>query len=282
MPPWDAVWDLLRTAIVPSFAAAAIVAAAVERIGGPKQARSGAALGLIAGVALGFYWRNILPFVPGDSAWNRLPWAALIALCVGCVAHRTDDGWFPRGAASFGIAFWVIPDDVRADVPWLVVAYAALMWMNWMLLDILADESNNSSLGASMVLALLVAGGVLVFAGIARYMETAIVLAMALAGVALIAWWRQFDLGATVPAVAVLLPGLLLVGKQQTFVESIHWTAFALPALAPLCLAATLPIRDWPKARLSALRIALVLVPLMIAMALARQAGALDLGEPDW
>jgi hypothetical protein len=294
MPPLDAVWDLLCYAILPAFATAAIVTAAIERIGGPKQARTGAALGLIAGVALGFWWRSTLPFVPGDSTWNRLAWAALIALCVDRVAHLTDDGNLLRGAASFGIAWWVIPENVRTEIPWLTLAFAAAMWLNWMLLEMFAGrggfqppntrrlEAAATDVGVCVVLSLLVAGGVLVFAGIARHMEAAIVLAMAFAGVSVVAAWRQFDLRAAIPAIAVMLPGLLVMGNRESSVETIHWAAFALPAIAPLMLAASLPFQHWPRKRSIVLRIGLVLIPLIIAMILARQGGSLDFGEPDW
>jgi hypothetical protein len=282
MPPWDVVWDLLRHAIVPAFAVAAMVAAAVDRIGGPKQARTGAALGLIAGVALGFYWSNTLPFINGNSEWNRLPWAALIALCVGRAAHAADDRWFLQGAASFGLAWWVIPERIHADLPWLVVALAALIWSNWVLLELLAEQPDGAIVGVGAALAFLVAGGVLVFAGSAKFMEAAIILAMATAGVSAIGWRRRFAISAALPAVAVLLPGLLIMGNRETVVETIHWAAFVLPALAPLFLAVSIPISAWPKHRRIAFQFALFLVPLVIAMLLARQGGSLDFGEPDW
>jgi hypothetical protein len=294
MPPLNAVWDLLCYAILPAFATAAIVTAAVERIGGPKQAPTGAALGLIAGVALGFWLRSTLPFVPGDSTWNRLPWAALIALCVDRVSHLTDDGNLFRGAASFGLAWWVIPENVRTEIPWLTIAFAAVMWLNWMLLEMYAGSNDfqppntrrlevaATEVGVCVILSLLIAGGVLVFAGIARYMEAAIVLAMAFAGVTVVAVWRQFDLRAAIPAIAVFLPGLLVMGNCESSVETIHWAAFVLPAIAPLILAVSLPFEHWPRKRLIALRIGLVLIPLIIAMILARQGGSLDFGEPEW
>src|SRR5262245_24283859 len=161
MPPWDAVWDLLRNAILPAFLAAAIVTGAVAFIGGAKQARTGAALGLIAGVALGFWLKHTLPLVPGDSTWNRLPWAALIALAVGRFAHLADsqsaDGWILRAVASFGIAWWVVPENVRADIPWLMPAFAATICANWLLLEPLADQPGNASVAVCVTLTFLIA-----------------------------------------------------------------------------------------------------------------------------
>lgn len=291
MPPWDAVWDLLRYAIVPAFVAAAIVSAVIGRIGGSKHANLGAALGLIAGVALGFWLRNTLPLVPGDSTWNRLPWAALAALLVERVVGLLELDWSAaailRLAASFGLMFCVVPENVRVEHAWIAIAYGGAVWMNWTILEAVLRKTENSqagaiSVGACIVLSCLVASGVLLFSGIARYMEAAIVLAMAVAGVTVAAAWRQCDLRAAMPAVAVLLPGLLLVGNRETSVETIHWAAYALPALAPWLLAETIPLGHWPKLRLIAFRIALVLIPLIVAMMLAREGGSLDFGEPEW
>src|SRR5262245_49072615 len=139
MPPWNAVWDLLLYAILPAFLTAAIVTGAIAFIGGVRQARTGAALGLIAGVALGFWLKNILPLVPGDSAWNRLPWAALIALAAGRVAYVVDgqspDIWIFRLVSSTVIAFWLVPDMVRADFvverigPWQLAENMRFGWI---------------------------------------------------------------------------------------------------------------------------------------------------------
>jgi hypothetical protein len=288
MPPWDAVWDLLRHIVLPAFAAAAIVSAVVGRIGGSNL---GTALGLIAGVALGFWLRNTLPLVPGDATWNRLPWAALAALVVERVVALVELDWsaaaIVRLAASFGLMFCIVPENVRVEHAWIAIAYGAAVWMHWTIQDAVLRKSENKpagaiSVGACLVLSFLVAGGVLLFAGIGRYMEAALVLAMAVAGVTVAAGWRQCDLRAVTPAVAVSLPGLLLVGNRETSVETIHWAAYALPALAPWLLVETIPLSHWPKTRLIAFRIALVLVPLIAAIMLARQGGSLDFGEPEW
>ena len=207
-------------------------------------------------------------------------------LAVGRIAHLADaqssDGWVLRAAASFGIAWWVVPENVRADIGWLMPAFAAVIFANWLLLESLGDQPGNAGIAACLTLALLIGAGVLVFAGIARYMEAAIIVAMGLTGITAIASWRNFEIGAVMPVVAVFLPGVMLVGNRETSVETIHWAAFALPALAPLVLAASLPFRDWTKGRLLAMRVGLILIPLVIAMALAQQGGSLDFGDHEW
>ena len=79
----------------------------------------------------------------------------------------------------------------------------------------------------------------------------------------------------SVPGAAVLLPGILLFGQQSTF-SDISWWAFLLAAAAPLTLAVTMFARPWSGIRLSLLRAAVLLPPLIAAMYLAREAGPLE------
>src|SRR6185312_15403965 len=97
----------------------------------------------------------------------------------------------------------------------------------------------SSSVAACMILSLCAAGGVLIHAGIAKFLDVTIILTSAFAGVSLVAFFCRAQLGAALPVIAVVLPSLLLTG-QQTVETPIHWSVFALPALAPLTLAATL------------------------------------------
>lgn len=287
MPPIHLLLDVIFIAILPALITAALVTTAVIWLGDVKQAPAGAALGLLAGAALGVWLRGVYPLTPpADIAWNRLPWAALIALCVGRVAYLADvhhhDGWLLRGAAALGIAWWVIPESNRDEIVWLAPALAAVIWANWMLLELAAASPGSSSVAAVVILSLFAAGGVLIHAGIGKFLDVTLVLAAALAGVLVVAFFFRTQIGAVLPALAVVLPTLLLTGQQTTAVTAIHWSVYALPALAPLTLAATLPCTHWPKARLHALRIVLVLIPVVMALILARvQGGPLDVGEPE-
>src|ERR1700722_9524617 len=111
MPPKEHIYEALLWTVLPALATAAIVMALLTLRGGPKQAPAGAALGLLAGAVIGFWLRSdLLPLdAPGESAWNRLPWAVLAALCMGRVACMPElpivDGWLLRGATAFGIAW---------------------------------------------------------------------------------------------------------------------------------------------------------------------------------
>jgi hypothetical protein len=285
MPPLSLIVEVLRYAVFPALAVAAVVMAAVVLLCGPKQAPLGAALGLSAAVALGLWLREALTLVPGDSAWNRLPWAALAALWVGRVARLPDmqpaPGWLLRAGTAGLIALVVIPAGLRQEIDWLMPAFAAVVFAEWAILERLAAEPPDGCVPFCLAVVFLAAGTVVIHASYALLMNVAIVLASALTGLALVAWWLRADASGAIPAAAVMLPGLSLLGQQETKTFSdVPWYAFALPALAPLLLAEALPLSHWQGKRQRLLRfllmLLLLLVPLATAILLAHQAGPLD------
>jgi hypothetical protein len=304
MPPFDLVKDALLYMVLPALVASAIVMAIVERLGGAKQAPAGAALGLIVGALLGLWLRTAGPmFVAGstaaafsslshsltvtssDSTWNRLPWAVLTALCLGRVTHMMDeyagDGWLLRGGVAIAISWALIPEEFREQAYWLAPAFAAVMWMEWVILDRLAAQQGCSSVAIGLLLSLLAGAGVLIHAGAAGLTDTAAVLAFALVGILLVSLWRGSGWNGAIPAIAVALPGLLLIGQLTQAEEKIHWSAFALAGCAPLVLIVTLPFGVLPKPLLHLLRLALILIPLSVALYLASEAGPLEFGD-EW
>lgn len=308
-PPWSIVVPMLVYMVLPALTVSAGLMALVERLSGGKQAAAGAALGLMAGVVVGLISRDVLPLlidgkfelaftilpysltpIPGASTWNRLPWAILAALCVGRVAYLADvhngDGWLLRGGVACAIAWALIPDETRDKYFWLAPALAAVILAELVILDRLAALPGSSSVAGAVVLSMLVAGGVLLHASSAKLMDVNIVFAVALTGILMTAYGRGVEVGGAMPGVAVTLPCLLLVGRLQVATE-IHWTGFALPVVAPLLLAGTIPFSHWPKWRLHALRLVIVLIPLALALYLANDAGSLEMGndpngEDDW
>src|SRR5438309_6594648 len=124
MPPFhlmlDLGLDILLYAVLPAMCLAGAVMAMVVLLGGNKQATLAAALGMAAGAALGLWLREGLTLSPGDSTWNRLPWAALGALWIGRVARLPDlqpsAGWFLRAGAAIGIAWLIIPAETRKEI----------------------------------------------------------------------------------------------------------------------------------------------------------------------
>jgi len=296
MPPLDdearaVLIAMLRWGVPPALVAAIVVMAVLEWLGGPKQAPAAAALGLIAGVVLGLWsysaaplfsteetspllagLRGALNLVNGDSSWNRMPWAVLAAVCTERLARaldtHTNDGWLLRGATAVGIAWWLIPEPAREEFVWLAPSFAAVVFLEWELLARLAAEPPDGSVLVCLALAFLTAGILLVNAGISRSMEASVMCASALVGIALVAWWRRADASGAIPAAALLLPGLLLMGQQETS-EPVPWSAFAAAALGPLMLAGAWPVRRWPAIPRHLVRLVLVLIPLIAAVLLA-------------
>jgi hypothetical protein len=264
-----------------------LVMAAIECLGGTKRMPLGAALGLAAGTGLGMWSRGTLA-LPGDSSWSRLPWLALVALAVGLVARAPflpgTLRWVLRALAAAGSAWWLFPVEIRTETVWLAPALAAVMLALWALLEPMAARPPGGSVPLVLALAAFTAAGVLIHAGSARLTDIAVVLSASLCAIALVAWLRGGDAGGAVPGAALLLPGLVLIGQQETFSE-VHWLAFALPAFAPFALVLTLPLRGLKPATttgnrqglwLGALRLVLVLIPLVAALMIAMAAGPLE------
>lgn len=292
LPPWEMLRDVLVYAVLPALLAAAAVMALVERASGAGQAPAGAALGFIVGTVLGLSirrasfdgWtvgpeeslasalaialRSALTLFSGDSSWNRLPWAALGLLCVGRVARLPDlrpiDGWLLRAAATLTAACLVIPAKAQEDLSWLLPAFTLLVLAEWAILEPLAADPPGGTVLFCAAMAFLVASMVLIQAAWASKADVAIVLCSALTGLAIVAGWRRVDGGGAIPAVALLLPSLMLMGQQETR-SDVPWQAFALTACAPLTLAASLPLRRWQSVWLRILQLVLILLPLGVA-----------------
>ena len=282
MPPVSMIVETLLSAVLPAFAVAAIVMVAVHVIGGPKRGEGAVVLGLLGGAGLGLWLNDGLAPIAGDSAWNRLPWAALAAVWLGRVARfpeiNPSAGWLLRAATALAIAWLVVPAEARKDADWLAPAFAALVFALWFILEHVAAQASNGSVLICLAVVFFGAAGVIIHAGWASLMNAALVMAAAFAGIGLVAWLRRVDTGSAAAAAAVLLPGYLLMGQQQT-ISDVPWPAFALPALAPLLLAEALPFSRAKTNRTGRARfvfmLILVLVPLAIALYLAQKASPL-------
>src|SRR5438067_2041931 len=173
MPPLSEVVDVLLKAVLPALLTAAALLALVERLGSPKLAPVGAALGLAGGAALGNWLCGTLTLEEAsNSSWNRLPWAALAALLVGLVARLFSPavGWPLRGAVAVVAASWVLPGDLRKEVWWLPPALAAVMLVEWALLEHLASRPPGADVPLALALTAFAAAAVLIYAPSKRLM----------------------------------------------------------------------------------------------------------------
>jgi hypothetical protein len=119
------------------------------------------------------------------------------------------------------------------------------------------------SLGAAVVVELM---------GFGSLAQTTAVLAAVLAGCAVAGWlWPQVPVVGAVPALAVLLPGLMFAMYFRVSSDVFPAAAYLLVLAAPLLLAATVlpPLGRLSPGRRALVRTAAVLAPLAAAVALA-------------
>ena len=203
MPPPSLIVHTLLTGMLPAMALAAVVMAAVLLVRGSDHGVLASALGLIAGAALGWWLNESLVLISSDSAWNRLPAAALAAVWVGRLARpadlRANSGGLLRAATALGIAWFVIPAEVRKETDWLAPLFAALIFAQWTILERVAAEPPGGSVPLCLAIVFLAVAGVLIHANCARLMNSAIVLAAALGGIAVVARFWRADAGAQSP-----------------------------------------------------------------------------------
>jgi hypothetical protein len=294
LPPAHLILVTLQLVVLPAALAAAAVFAVILLAGGSRWAAPGAALALAAGTIIGNWYQQeepALPWLPKGlpgnpevARWHWLLWLGLAALVLGVLLRLPQVPALVRWlvmAAAAGFATWLLvppdllPEDLREKAAWLVAACAAVVFVEWALLEHLGERSPGGGIPLGLALTFFAAAAVLIYADTARFMDVALILGASLFGIA-VAARQQADAGAVAPGVAVLLPGLLLNGKYTTFSE-VPLTSFLLVALAPLALLPTLlpPFHRWEGIRRILLQLTFILIPLIVAVVLAMQTGPL-------
>ena len=256
--------------VLPLLAAGAILLAA-SRMGKGGRAVAVAAA-LVVGFAVGNHFRPAAEYridadrplalgefaseavhaasgVPDEAAhpparyW--LPWAVLFALGVASLADAPNVpkivSHLLRAAVAALVARLLVQPSLRAEVPWLWPAFAAVVLAEWELLDAFAGDGGWPIWGMGFVF--LAAGAVLLHAHTARLADLATVAAGSCFGVALASRWATADLRGVSPFAAISLPGLMLIGRESTYSE-VPAGGFALVALAPLVLAPLLLVPE--------------------------------------
>jgi hypothetical protein len=128
------------------------------------------------------------------------------------------------------------PAHTRIEIPWASWSLGLAMILEWAVLVKLTERWKDGVVALGLAFCFAAASMVLLQAASARLSEMALFCFAALLGPALVSWRLPGDTGGAMGAVAVLLPGLMLVGQQETFAP-IPWYSFALAGLAPLALA---------------------------------------------
>jgi len=312
VPPAADVLGPLHDAVLPGAGGAALVVCLFLVLG-----RWAGALGAALAVAVAFAWANytfaaaswddtgrLLPWKagPDSPAWHRLPRVALLLVVVGlvsrwiglvaarCLPERRWWGanllvWAPRVAAVVVAGQWLATEKVAELLGWPVPVIAAVMLLQWVILDGLARTDRGAEAAAYQSAALLAAGTVMLYAHFAKFAELGIALGCAFSVVAVAAGLGKLNASGAVPTGVAFLPGLVFAGRPSLPENAIPAASFWLVALAPLALTPFLIPRlarqnGWV-ARIG--RMLLVLAPLAVAVALAAQSEKLPWEiDPEW
>ena len=287
LPPWSEVQSMLLTVVLPGFAVGAGLLAGVCAATRSETGRLiGGALALAGGLALGNFTRGLLPWWSMEAGWPSLFPSTLVAIAGGIGAalalSRCGTRWNLglRLLTMAGCAWWLTPVSPalsRVGVFVLLFAASALNWEAF-------RRTGSRSLGTSALLALAIPWGgaaatVLILAASARFFDMAVLLTATLAGIGLIAALRKLDVTALFLASAVFLPALMLAGAANTFSE-VPAASFVLIGLAPCALWSLNlpPLRRWSGRAPVAAAVVAVIIPCLVAVALAMRAESLDFG----
>ncbi len=274
-----AVWALWR------WAGRRRPAPALSPSGGEgDEEGAGGALAVGAGLLAGWAalaWSEQLDWGflrPADS-WHWLLPLSLLAVAAGAV----ERGFGVPGAARWalrlavaGLTAWLLVGAESAVQPlhptWYAAVGVAVLGL-WGALDP-AARLRPAAVSALLATVALGAGAVLESAGIMSFAQLAGVFAAVLAACAVLGWWlpNAAPSRGAVPAVAVLLPGLLFVGYSSvSSYTEVPAASFLLVLAAPLALGATaclVPVNGAGRWR-APLCAAATLLPLAAAVALA-------------
>jgi hypothetical protein len=282
LPPIAEVADKLRDAVAPSFTASALLLAPFLVVRGGRLAPLGAALATAGGLAAGNYFCGAVPWRPERFGREWVLAAAGIALLAGLIARVPRVpvllGWLLRAAGAAAAAWLLVSPSARAAYPWITYAFGAAVLALWAVLERLAADSPGPAAPLAAAITAATAAAVLMQATFASMTDVATFTFGTLLSVALAAWLRPADVGGAMPAMAVLLPAVLLAGRFDAGSE-VPDICFLCVGLAPLALAPLLipPFKRWPPLRRAILGSILLLAPLGVAVVRAMQAPV-----PEW
>jgi hypothetical protein len=280
MPPTELVLDVLRYVIAPALLAAAFVFGAVLWCFGPRASGPAAIAAYLAGYVAANYFRGAVPWLPERSGWHWLFWAATLAMLVEWAARQSDvsalAGELLRALTAGHAAWLLVPAGMREEMFWSVPAFAGAVFVEWVILRRVADQTPGGTLPLALAVPFLGAAAVLIQSHTALLADIAVWTAATLGGMAVVAWWRRAETGTVMPAVAVMLPGLIVAGYYETFLHEVPLSAYVLAALTPVATIVVLapPIAGLRMPLRYAVSVAMLVVPTAITVALAMMSGS--------
>lgn len=283
-------------AIVGAVVAATLLAA--RRDGGAAWRNVAYVVSIAAGLAGGYWMMSLNLAWPPENALDRLLTVVLpMALVMEGIAGIPALSKWLVGVLRLMLAMLtpriLLHDSVylsgtgewTSTRAWTIMLFCSVVLMAvWMMLLQFSGRRRNGEVSASIGMALLVAGPVIMMAGYIKGGAAAFPLVAALAGVAITGWVmtgkseRTVDLqSASIIGVGVIyLFGLLFVGR---FFGRISTTTASTLFCAPLlCWSAGLPwLRTLKAWKAAAFCLMLVAIPLVIVLLAAWQAFERDM-----
>jgi hypothetical protein len=179
--------------------------------------------------------------------------------------------WLPRWIAILVVGSWVVPAPWAQEYPWIKPALGMVMLFSWIALDGAARVGANGQAALSLAGAFFAASAVIIYAHSSLFMDIAVAMGFAMLGIAVVARVGKVDARGAIPAGIGFLPALMLNARFYLSENLVPLAAFWLVGLAPLAL---LPFSIPRIARqnrwlLGIARLVLLLIPLVIAVALA-------------
>jgi hypothetical protein len=187
--------------------------------------------------------------------------------------------WAPRAGAVLAVSGWLVLGKAAEGPEWALLRWqvAGAMLVTWVALDGIARAGAGAQSAGYAGAALMTCAVVMLYAHSALFMELAVILGSAMFGVAAAnalvrpgPTGTKADTSGAIPAAVVFLSGLALSARPSLAENKVPDACFWLAAFAPALL---LPFLIPAVARktgwwVAVLRAALVLVPLIVAVAL--------------
>jgi len=231
---------------VPLAVALAICLFARRSLQHDQQLRAAGAFAVALGFGLAWL---ALPWASYavERAWQWLPYLAVAAAGIGVFAGAAPRASARASVGLAALAAWLVVPDypaVASAQPAWVAAVAVAIVLAWSVLEHAAERSDPR--GVSLVLAIwvLASAALLERCGIMKFAQLAGV-AAACAAPVLVCLRRPPALAGAVAPLAVVVPGLVLSGRFETFAEVPEWSFWCVLAIP---LAVVVSVRWWTPA----------------------------------
>jgi hypothetical protein len=248
VPDFESLRTSGETYLGPAAAAALVIFALVILAFGRKAAVPASALAMLIGFGVANYRHPLFPWLPelraGLGPWQWLPALLILVQVDGLLAQSKGvpwwGGWRLRLGAGLIAALIVVPAKLPDEWPvhvqekaWPLAVFTLMVALGWAGSEAVARQSPGGAIGLGLAAALFGGSIVVLHAHYGKCAEVMTFPAAALLGISIVSFIRKSDIGGAVPAVALLLPSLLLIGATESYSE-VPWYAFLLAALPPL------------------------------------------------